>query len=188
MKIHGVLPMVLFGLSLAYAQQDPLTVALNTDLNGECTTNFSLCVRVLKYKGEGKDDYALAQLISGAPSDAARQRYKIAQSRPKDQFWIQVATGPYYPVPPLPPLPPAIDCAVDLANVLNAHFAAIPEDLGNAAKDADTSSYLALYDLLRRVPAGGFPGAPLAVNTYRACFRDPANLVLHVKQTLGQTP
>ncbi len=43
MKLHSVLPMVVFGLSLAYGQQDPLTIALNTDLNGECDELLPVC-------------------------------------------------------------------------------------------------------------------------------------------------
>jgi len=189
MKTNRVLPLIALGLSLAYAQQDPLSTALDTDLTTEWHTSFSLCARVLKYKGEGKDDYALKQLLSGAPSDAAKDRYKIAQSRPKDAFWNRlVAAGA--------PLPSATACHHDLSNILEVHLAAQPKDLGDAANDADTSSFLALYDLLREIPPGGFPAAggapaadqPTVANTYRSCFSDATNLFTMVKRKLGQIP
>jgi hypothetical protein len=160
--------------------QDILTPALNCALAQEWNASFTLCVRVLKYKGEGKDDYALAQLSSGVLPHA-RELYKIGKLK-GDAFWKQVATagalpmtwacfvpsppGVAVPVPPaVAPVPPgvalptpaAVDCQVDLSNRLDLHFAARPQDLGKAATDYDTSPFLALHDLLGQIPEDGFP-------------------------------
>ena len=180
MRLYRILPVITLGFFLANAQTDPLTNALTTDLAAEWGANFSLCVRALKYKGQGKDDDALKQLVSGAPSEAARERYKIARSRPKDAFWILVAGAGV-------PNPGAIDCQSGLSNVLDLHLAARPKDLGDAAKDADTSGFLALYDLLLHISDLPVASQPNVANTYRACFAvDPNNLFTMVKAKLGE--
>jgi hypothetical protein len=192
MRIQKVLSIIALGFFLANAEQDPLTNALIGNFTMEWGANPSLCILALKYKGEGKDDLALKQLLSGAPNDTARERYKIAKTRPNDDFWKLMATAGAVPVPPAM----TIDCEVDLSNVLDVHLAARPQDLGQAATDSDTNVFLALRDLLYRIPAGGFPaagGAPAvtqlgAEHVYRNCFSDPTNVFDMVKRKLGQTP
>ncbi len=117
MKLFRILPvaalMILFSSASA---QDILTPALNCALAQEWNASFSLCVRVLKYKGEGKDDYALAQLSSGV-APQARELYKIGKLKATDGFWNLMASAGAIPaggtcVIPTPPgvavpVPPA---------------------------------------------------------------------------------
>jgi len=219
MRLYRILPVIAFVILFSYASaQDVLTPRLDCAMAQEWINNYPLSVRVLKYKGDGKDDNALDQLSSGT-FPAARELYKIGKPRPNDAFWIQMATAGAVPVPwtcvvPVPagvavPVPPApapappgtpltapplgINCESDLSNMLDRHLGYSPKDLGKAATDSDTSSFLALSDLLR-IPPDGIPanGAlPIVprvevANVYRNCFSDPTNLFTMVKRKLGQ--
>jgi hypothetical protein len=186
MKLLKVLTAIALGLSVAHAQQDPLTRSIDGDLAQAWEDYFSLCTRVLRYKGQGKDDVALKQLQHTTSDYRVRQRYKIAASRPKDEFWTQFATA-------IAPPPDPVDCQIDLANMLELHLAERPKGLGDAANDSDTSSFLALSDLLASIPEDGFggyygPGRDDVAEVYRTCFADPVNLFSMVKRTLGQAP
>jgi hypothetical protein len=180
MRVTRILMLVGLTYSMGIGQ-DPLSNLIDNELTTEWGSDPELCVRVLKYKGEGKDDYALQQLLAGAPSDAAKEHYKIARTRPKDDFWtrLAVAGSPAY-------------CPGNLSQVLELHLAVRPKGLGKAAGDVDTSSFLALYDLVSSIPQDGFglPGIqPSAVrDIYRSCFRDSTNLFTAVKNKLGQNP
>jgi hypothetical protein len=186
MRFHKALLFIALAPWFAYGE-DPLTTALKTELGQEWNLSFEVCLKALKLKGQGKDDEALKQLLSAAPSPQAKAHYKIAQSRPDDAFWKLFASAAYPPPPP----PPAFNCESALANVLAAHFALRPEDLGSAAKDLDTSQFLMLYDLLAHIP-NVFPAAAppptvtqaIAITQYRACAND-GNLPVQVKQQLG---
>ncbi len=185
MKFHKVLLFIALGPWFAYGD-DPLTTALKTELGQEWTSSPEVCLKALKLKGQGKDDEALKQLLSAAPTSQAKAHYKIAQPRADDAFWKLFARA-VYPAPS-----PAPNCQADLSNLLTVHFALQPEDLGSAAKDSDTSPFLMLYDLLAKIPTDGFPasgGAP-AVNRlnaqirYHTCAND-GNLPVLVKQQIG---
>lgn len=184
MKLYRTLPVLAIGLFFGLAlAEDILTPVLDTDLSAEWLADPSRCVRALKYKGQGKDDYALKEL-SVTMTPLVKEHYKIAASRPNDAFWIKVATAGAATVPPAAP----IDCENDLSTVMNNHFASRPEDLDKADNDAATSSFLALSDLLWYIPAA-FPTAAqqlTARNTYRFCFSDSVNLFAMVKRKLGR--
>jgi len=169
--------MIAIGLFLGHAHaQDILTPALDKDLTWEWANRFSSCVRALQYHGDAKDDRALDVLSANARDAAAREHYAIAQSRPKDAFWKQVATAGATPV----------DCEKDLSTALDRHFAAAPKALGKADDDAATSNFLALFDLLSSIPADS--DHETAANTYRFCFSDSDSLLAMVKRKLGRTP
>jgi len=118
MRLYRILPVITLGIFLSCASaQDILTRALNCALAQEWNEHYTLCVRVLKYKGEGKDDYALTQLSTGV-LPLAKELYKIGKLRPSDGFWNQMATAGAVPmtwacVVPAPPgvavpVPPAV--------------------------------------------------------------------------------
>jgi hypothetical protein len=184
MRFHRALLFLALAPWFAYGE-DPLTTALKTELGQEWTSSFEVSLKALKLKGQGKDDDALKQLLSAAPTPQAKAHYKIAQSRPDDAFWKLFASAVYPSPAPVP------NCQANLAGVLAVHFAARPEDLGSAAKDSDTSPFLMLYDLLAHIP-DIFPvaGAPPivtqanAITQYRVCAND-GNLPVQVKQQLG---
>jgi hypothetical protein len=179
MRIYRILPVIAAGMLLSYAfAQDILTPALNTAFTTEWTNQPALCVRVLKYKGEGKDKYAFDQLSSGAPAQD-QDLYKIGKDLPDDAFWKQMATAGAVP-------PPPIDCQADLSNLLNTHFALRRKPVGDAARDSNSSIFLGLYDLLVDIPNGGLPAN--AATIYRNCFSDSTNLFTMIKTKLRQTP
>ncbi|MGO4885817.1 MAG: hypothetical protein ACLP59_34100 [Bryobacteraceae bacterium] len=192
MRLSRTIPVVAIALLLGYAvAEDILTPALNSDLGNEWTNSFSFCVRALQLHGEGKDDPALEVLSAHAPSDSAKQHYKIAKSRPNDAFWKQVATAGALPAGAAP-----IDCEDDLSDVLDLHFYWKPGAVGRAADDAATSNFLALSALLRSIPADGFDETPdlfaqdhdTVANTYRYCFADADSFMAMVNRKLGRKP
>jgi hypothetical protein len=191
MNHHTTVPVIAIGLFLRTAfGQDRLTPSLDADLTSEWSLSFGTCARALQYHGEGKDDRALEVLSSRAPTPAAKEHYKIAESRPKDAFWKKVATAGA----------PAIDCENTLSNMLDLHFYWRPEDLRKADDDAATSNFLALSDLLLKVPIDGFAAIPAGAavpalpaqshdnvaNAYRFCFSDADSLFAAIKTKLGR--
>jgi hypothetical protein len=177
--------LMLFGC--CFAQDDELAKALKADFIDEWRNRPDICVNALQYKGEGKEDYALKILSRGAQSDEARERYKIAASRPKDEFWEQFVAAGAAPVAyDRAGMPVPFDCRTNLTQVLQAHLAARPQDLGKASSDYEKDKFLALSDLLRAT--GVLRGYPelYRQDSYRYCFADPVDLFKTIKRMLGQ--
>jgi hypothetical protein len=165
----------LFAVSIARAD-DELTKAVTDELTQQCldSAGYQSCVGALRYHGLGKDDDAMDTLLSGAPSRAAKEHYKIAQSKPKDGFWRIVASAGSKKV----------DCNKDLGEALKAHFMLGAKALADAANDSAKNNLLGLSDLLAEPP--GAKDWIAKVNPYRFCSSDFGNLFTAVKKTLGQ--
>jgi hypothetical protein len=166
----------LLSVSIARAG-DELTKAVNDELTKQCldSAGYQSCVGALRYHGLGKDDDAINILLSGAPSHAAKEHYKLAQPKPKDGFWKIVASAGSKKV----------DCNKDLEDALKEHFKLSSEALGEAADDSAKNNFLALSDLLA-APSDAPKNWIDLVNPYRFCSSDFGNLFTTVKKTLGR--
>jgi hypothetical protein len=166
----------LVAVSIARAA-DELTKAVTEELTKQCldSAGYQSCVAALRYHGLGKDDDAMEILLSGAPSHAAKEHYKIAQSKPKDGFWKIVASAGSKKV----------DCTKDLEDALKEHFKLSAKALSDAADDSAKNNFLGLSDLLA-TPQDAPKYWPDMANEYRFCFYDFDNLFNVVKKTLGR--
>jgi len=190
MRLQRCVPLVAIGIFCGYAAaqaQDILRPTITGELAAEwgTETKFVLCVKAIRLHGQGSDDLAL-QALSDHETAAVQTHYKIAKGL--TDFWDIVAGAG------TPPPGVAIDCSVDLSNTLDLQFAVAPGALADADDDSGKSTFLALSDLLMKIPPGGIPvpgGAPVSRNTvanvYRRCFSvDPNNMFNMVKCKLGR--
>ncbi|HTC32357.1 MAG TPA: hypothetical protein VK724_03245 [Bryobacteraceae bacterium] len=147
--------------------QDLITPAITVDLGGQCTapSGYQSCVSALHFHGLGKDDDAMDVLLANTTDRVVRERYTVAQTRLKDDFWKLVARAG---------APPA-DCNAGLSATLTAHFGLSPKALSDAADDFAKNKYLALSDLLA-VPDNAPPGWIMSAQVYRYCFDNPGHL------------
>jgi hypothetical protein len=166
----------LFGVSIARAD-DELTKAVTKELAYQCLepAGYPSCVGALRYHGLGKDDDAMELLLSGAPSNAAKEHYKIAQSKPKDGFWKIVASAGSKKV----------ECSKDLEEALKEHFRLGAKALADASDDSAKNNFLALSDLLA-TPPDQPENWPAMRNEYRFCSYNFETLFAAVKKTLGR--
>lgn len=175
MRLYECLPMVIMSLFLCPMAfpQDVLTPAVKDELAEQCTKDagYQSCVSALRAHGAGKDDVAIAVLISRAANANAEEHYKIAQAKLKD-FWTLVASWGAREALVAAGTPLPRDCKAALHSTLLEHFKLDSKALSNAADDSVKNNFLALSDLLD-VPARAPKDWTTTVQVYRYCFTDP---------------